>query len=232
MRRLLLAACVAGWAAGTTAAPRPGVPDPVRVEEAIAAAVRARMGADAEVVLSQLEVIGERDVAFLEAVPEPDARAGERVRFRLIGSDGAGLGARTVGSASAVLSVQVEHVRARTLVARGRELGDADVESSQDVVERVPLKRLPRLAEVAGARALVNLAPGEVVTRTAVTARPAVRSGQVVRATARVGSLEVTASLVAVQDGAPGAVIRVVNKDSRRELRARVLAPGVVEVMP
>ena len=52
-----------------------------------------------------------------------------------------------------------------------------------------------------------------------------------VRAVARVGEVEVSATMTAVQDGVEGAVIRVVNKESRRELRAKVVEPGVVEVM-
>ncbi|MGE3178977.1 MAG: flagella basal body P-ring formation protein FlgA [Vicinamibacterales bacterium] len=37
--------------------------------------------------------------------------------------------------------------------------------------------------------------------------------------------------MTAAQDGVEGAVIRVVNKESRRELRARVVGPGEVEVI-
>jgi flagella basal body P-ring formation protein FlgA len=48
---------------------------------------------------------------------------------------------------------------------------------------------------------------------------------------ARVGAVQVVAELVAVQDGDPGATVRVVNKGSRRELRARVIEPGLVEVV-
>lgn len=206
--------------------------DVVRVEQAIADAVRARMGDQADVEVAQLEMACEHDYVYLQAVPEPDARMGQRVYFRLLGSDGRGGAPRPAGSASAVVSVAVPHVRARALVPRGRELREGDIERTQAPIVGMPLRRLPTLAEVAGARTLVNLAPGEVLTRTTVAARPAVKSGQVVRATARVGGLEVTALLVAAQDGAPGSVIRVVNKESRRELRARVIEPGIVEVIP
>lgn len=212
--------------------PRAGAEDTVRVAEAIIETVQSRMGDDAEVVLSDLRITGGERSTFLHAVPEPDARVGERVHFRLLGSEGRGEAARTIGHASAVVAVNVEHVRAKELVARGRDVADTDLEAAHGPLIGIPMRRLPRWAEVTGSRALVNLAPGEVITRSAVTIRPAVKSGQVVRAIARVGGLEVTAALVAAQDGAPGSVIRVVNKESRRELRARVLESGVVEVIP
>lgn len=203
-----------------------------RVRDAIVTSVLERMGEDAEVDVLELQVTGEAP-AVVRAVPEPDARTGRRIHFRLIGSGGAGEAARTSGAASAVITVRAEHARARTLITRGRDVADADVERSDEAIVGVPLRRIPRVDEVVGTRALVNLAPGEVVTRRAVVvARPAVKSGQVVRATARSGGIEVTASLVAAQDGAPGAIIKVVNKESRRELRARVVGSGTVEVIP
>lgn len=222
---------VRGYAAATPP-PHASAEDTVRVAEAIIETVQSRMGDDAEVVLSDLRVTGGESYAFLQAVPDPDARVGERVHFRLLGSEGRGEAARTIGHASAVVAVNVEHVRAKELVARGRDVADSDLETAHGPLIGVPLRRLPRWVEVSGSRALVNLAPGEVITRSAVTIRPAVKSGQVVRAIARVGGLEVTAALVAVQDGVPGSVIRVVNRESRRELRARVLESGVVEVIP
>jgi flagella basal body P-ring formation protein FlgA len=202
------------------------------VHAAITAAVQARMGDDAAVTVVGLEVSDLRPLSLLRAVPEPNARIGERMHFRLVGSEARGGRAQAAGRAAAFVRVDVEHVRVRTLVERGRELQDRDVEASREDLGSLPLRRLPRQREVTGARALVNLAPGEVVTSPAVSSRPAVKSGQVVRAVARIGELEVSAALTAVQDGVEGAVIRVVNKESRRELRARVVEPGVVEVMP
>lgn len=235
MAAVLAALLVASPAAGRTSAGEgalPGAVSEARIRSAIVAAVRARMGDDADVIVDALDVAGTPLSPWLQAVPEPNARLGDRLHFRLLGSDGRGHPARVVGAASADITVHVAHVRMRALVPRGRELADGDVEASHEALIGVLLRRLPRLPEVAGTRTLVNLAPGEVVARTAVALRPAVKSGQLVRGSAAVDGLVVTATLVAVQDGAAGAVIRVVNKDSRRELRARVVAPGVVEVIP
>ncbi len=47
----------------------------------------------------------------------------------------------------------------------------------------------------------------------------------------RVGGVELAGSLVAAGNGAADDVIRVVNKDSRRAMRARVVRSGEVEVI-
>lgn len=248
MRRVLVLLILAALRAGVLSAQTPtvalgaasatpaGVPAGADraaavVQRAIVVAVQARMGGEAEVTVVGLEVTDLRALRSLRAVPEPGARIGERMHFRLVGADERGGRAEAAGRAEAFVRVDVEHVRARALVERGRELRDEDVEASRVELGILPLRRLPRRAEVVGARALVNLAPGEVVASHSVSSRPAVKSGQVVRALARVGDLEASAALTAVQDGVEGAVIRVVNKESRRELRAKVLEPGVVEVM-
>lgn len=211
-----------------------GAPHPrdLRIRDAIVDAVRGRMGDDAVVTIAAMDVSGEPSAAYLQAVPQPNARLGEPIHFRLLGAAGRGAPARVVGAVVASLSVDVEYVRARALVPRGRDLAEADTEVVRGTLRGVPLRRLPRLDEVAGTRVLVPLAPGEIVTRTAIALRPAVKSGHLVRATTRIAGLTVTASLLAAQDGVLGAIIRVVNTDSRRELRARVVEPGVVEVIP
>lgn len=200
------------------------------VEAAIVQAVRDRMGTDARVAVDGVDVVGPRVEPPIVAVPSPGARVGGPIRFQLVGA-GRGRTTRALGWATATVHVAVEHVRARHLVSRGKTLSEDDVEVSREAVAGVPLRRLPRLHEVYGAPALTALSPGGVLTKSAVAARPAVKSGQTVRATARIGGVHVMAELVAVQDGEPGATVRVVNKESRRELRARVLEPGLVEVI-
>jgi flagella basal body P-ring formation protein FlgA len=58
-----------------------------------------------------------------------------------------------------------------------------------------------------------------------------VRSGDEVRLTVREGGVEATVTAVAEQSAGIGRIIRVVNASSRRALRARVTAPGEVEVV-
>jgi len=82
-----------------------------------------------------------------------------------------------------------------------------------------------------GGHAVRNIAAGEIATSTAITGTPAVRSGQLVKATATIAGAQISATLVAAQGGELGAVIRVVNRESRRQLRARIVAEGSVEVI-
>ena len=56
-------------------------------------------------------------------------------------------------------------------------------------------------------------------------------AGQKITATARVGSVEVSSIFIAVDSGAAGDVIRILNPDTKRTLRARVVSTGLVEVI-
>jgi flagella basal body P-ring formation protein FlgA len=200
------------------------------ISSAIVDAVRQRMGEDAAVTVTDVDVRGGLIEPPVSAVPSPGARTGATMRFQLVGPDRNGR-VRVIGWATARVDVAVEHVRVRQLVSRGQALADEDLEVATGEVAGLPLRWLPRRREVLGARALTTVGAGSVLTKTAVATRPAVKSGQTVRAMVRVGRVHVEAELVAVQDGDPGATVRVVNRDSRRELRARVVEPGVVEVL-
>ena len=48
---------------------------------------------------------------------------------------------------------------------------------------------------------------------------------------ASAGAVEVTAAMVASDGGQPGDVIRVMNPDTKRFLRARIVKAGIVEVV-
>ena len=209
-----------------------------RLEAALVDAVRARMGADAQVIVERVEIFtapgaGAANAADLEARPDPAAVLGRPVGFTLFSSIGDGRSARVavVGRATATLHVRVPHAVAARIIARGELLGEGAVDPSDDEVTDVPMRRLPSAADLDRARATEHLAAGELVRPSAVRTVPAVRSGDLVRATADVGPVLVTATLVAAQNGNRGDVIRVVNRDSRRELRARIVAKGTVEVV-
>ena len=58
-----------------------------------------------------------------------------------------------------------------------------------------------------------------------------VRSGRDVVTLARIEGLEVRGRAVAVQSGDLGEVVLVVNPDSRKRLRGRVVGPALVEVL-
>jgi flagella basal body P-ring formation protein FlgA len=68
------------------------------------------------------------------------------------------------------------------------------------------------------------LGPGSLVLRRAV------EPGDRVTAIAIAGAVQVSAELEAADGGDPGDVIRVVNRETRRSLRGRVIGDGTVEV--
>ena len=229
---LALLSGLALGAPASAAAPRE------RLEAALVDAVRARMGADAQVIVERVEIFtapgaDAANAADLEALPDPAAMLGRPIGFTLLSSIGDGRGARVavVGRATATLHVRVPHAVAARIISRGDLLDAGAVDASDDEVTGVPMRRLPSAADLDRARATENLAAGELVRPSAVRTIPAVRSGDFVRATADVGRVLVTATLVAAENGNRGDVIRVVNRDSRRELRARIVANGTVEVV-
>jgi flagella basal body P-ring formation protein FlgA len=205
------------------------------VRHAVVQAVKTRMGQDADVRIEDLEfkTTLSPDGAALAANPEPGARLGRQNRFSLqwLQAPGARRPAVAGGYAVARVFVAAEHVRATREIGRGETCAEGDLATSRGDVGAIPLVRLPGLPDVAGARLLRPLRQGDVVTGTAVQVRPAVQSGDVVTVRAAVGGVTVQGQAVAQQSGSEGDIIRVVNRESRRALRARVIGPGKVEVV-
>jgi flagella basal body P-ring formation protein FlgA len=231
MRRLasslIVVASVVVGAAPSRAAVLSAQADP-RVLDAIAAAVRQRMAGDAEVIVESAEIFipaGTPADARIQAAPDPAARLGGLVRFALIVD-----GVRS-GRADARLHVNVAQARATRAIVRGETLNAADVEDARGEIADGPLRRRPRAAELAGGRALRDLAAGQLVTATAVAVPPAVRTGQTVTAVSRAFGIEASATMVAAESGDAGAVIRVVNRATRRPLRARIVSSELVEII-
>lgn len=193
------------------------------------------MGQDSDVRIESLEfkMTPAPDGTLLIATPEPGARLGRQNRFSLQWMPPAGVRRPPVagGHATAKVFVAVEHLRATREIARGDTCGEGDVVASRGEVGAVLLQKLPGLADVAGTRVLRPLAVDDVVTPIAVQVRPAVQSGDVVAIQAAVEGVTVFGQAIAQQTGSEGDVIRVVNRESRRALKARVIGPGKVEVV-
>jgi flagella basal body P-ring formation protein FlgA len=196
-------------------------PDPLR--RALVSAVLERMGPSAEVVVGAINPSW--DGPFTRVAIDPSARIGGPVAITIFTGPAASV------RVSAVVKVVVDYVVAGRPVPGGQVLVAADVTAVRGVVAQVPFRRLPTLAEVVGARGLRPLAPGEIIQPSFVAAIPLVRAGQTVTARARIGSVEASLTFTAVDGGAPGDVIRIVNPDTRRTLRARVVSAGLVEVI-
>lgn len=203
------------------------------VEAAVAAAtqaVREAFGGDADVtitapVLTLVPGAG----AIVRAVPEPSSRTGGPVRFVLYGDDQA-TPAR-IGRLGAEVRVSAPHVRTRQRVPVGEPLTVDVIEAVRADVGRQPLAALPSLASLRGLTTRKTLLPGEVITRVAAVVPALVNSGDEVVTIARVGALEVRGRAIAAQSGSLGDTVIVVNPDSKKRLRARVVADALVEVL-
>jgi flagella basal body P-ring formation protein FlgA len=233
---VLLVASLAQAAATTAQAAglAPVTPATEAVARAMVSAVHGRFGGGTGIVVTDVATaIAIPPDGGLEAVPDPDGRSGARVGFTLVATrvSGGRPQAVRIGRASAIVRVWPEQVRMRRFVARGTTMSDDDVELAWDEAAAIVLRRLPTREEVIGARALRDLASGALVANGAVVTQPVVRPGDSVLVTASGPDFQVTAAMDAVEAGVPGAIIHVVNRDSRRTLRARVVSKGVVEIV-
>jgi flagella basal body P-ring formation protein FlgA len=195
--------------------------------DAIVEAVRSRMGAGVEVVVNDLVVTGTIAAAAARAIPEPDARLGAVIRFTLQSADGT----TPLGSATARISAIVPHMHAVLPLERGADIAADEVAAVAHVVSAGPMRPWPGAAATVGSKLLQPLATGACVSRQSIQAVQAVRVGQDVTAIAHIGGVEARAVMVAAGSGDAGAVIRVVNRQSRRALKARVVSAGIVEII-
>jgi flagella basal body P-ring formation protein FlgA len=203
------------------------------VDAAVAAArqaVRDAFGGDAEVTLTRPVLqLTPGAGAVVKAVPEPSSRTAGLVRFVLHGS--ADSGPTRVGRLTADVRVRARHVRVLGAVASRATLSGEAITAVHEDIGRQPFAPLPTLEDVTGAVARKPLVEGDIVTRSALVARPLVSSGDEVVTVARVGALEVRGRAIAAQSGDLGDTVIVVNPDSRKRLHARVVAGAVVEVL-
>jgi flagella basal body P-ring formation protein FlgA len=198
------------------------------VRQAIVRAVERRVGPAARVSVRNLVVdLGnDADGSVFASVPS-DTRAGvpARVPLKVRRADGR---MTRYGEATCVIDVTVAGLRARRPVSRGRELLADDLEAAEVDVTGLPL--LPPPGDLAGARAMVDIAAGQLIQRSMVVPAPLVRTGDEVAVTVRRGPVVVEGRGIAAQSGRLGDVIHVVNPGSRRRIAARVTARGSVEV--
>lgn len=195
---------------------------------AIVRAVQLRFGGASVVSVDDLMVrmTATPDAATLVATPDPAARLGRVVRFSLRWRDAAGR--QRSGEAQCVVDARVPHVRATRLIPRGDVVAAADVALVVASPGMVPLRPLP--TDVAGARALRDLYADAPVLPSAVVLAPAVKSGDDVALTVQGPGLSVETRGVAAEDGHLGELVRVVNRDSGKHLKGRVVGRGQVEV--
>jgi flagella basal body P-ring formation protein FlgA len=201
------------------------------VVAAVEGAVRSRLGRRANVsVLEIADLRLDEQPGSLVAVPEPAARIGQPARF-VISAMGPGGSRARVGEVTVRLRASVDAVGTTQAVARGATLGRDTVSAREVDLDGRPIRPLPLLEEAIGARATRDLAPDVVLTRADIASAPLVRAGATVRASVRIGLVDLTVGAIAAQNGRRDEIIRVVNPGSRRVLHARVVDAGEVEVV-
>lgn len=206
------------------AVPVHGEPEVRTAREVIARAVVERMGDGVTVQVLAVDMPTGTADRFIDALPDPAGRLGRGIRFRLVPAQGSRV------FATATLRVVGPYVVTRRGLARGATIAADDVEVVSTEVQHAPLRRLPTGEQVIGSRVLRPVAGGSVVLPGTVAVRRAVEPGDRITAVAIAGDVRVSAELKATDGGEPGEVIRLVNTDTRRTLRGRILREGLVEV--
>jgi flagella basal body P-ring formation protein FlgA len=223
---LLLAAVVLVASAPAAAAATTCQPDAV---EAVTDAVRAVFGPDAHVSLEDPACEHRRGAVITGARPEPGSRTAGVVRFLLF-AEREGRAVRG-GRLTASVHVTAAHVRALVPLTSRTPVSETDIEDVSGDIGRMPFAPLPQRADVVLRQVRRPVTKGEVVGAGVVDTPPLVRSGRQVVTVARVQGIEVRGVAVAAQDGRLGDVVLVVNPDSRKRLRGRVVADSLVDVL-
>lgn len=188
---------------------------------AIARTVASRMGAGAKVTACDAPVTPGR---WIEAAPDMAARIGEPSWFTLTGE-------RTGTRVKATVQVSAPHARAADTLARGRVIAADDVRADDGPAGGARFARLLTVNDVTGARVTRPIDEGAVLQATDVSIPPLVKAGAPVTAVVRIGAVEVTAAMTAIDGGSIGDEIRIALADRKRVLRGRIVGPGRVEVM-
>ena len=232
-RRIRVACACLAWlagAAGVFAAAE--TPEMARARAAIVGAIQERLGPDVRVDLDAFVCRLAPDAPdTLMATPDLTGRTGRSMRFTFATAPGPRGHAVRVGEATAVARVSGPHVWAVRPIDAGHPLTPEDISLVDGPIHGAPPRRLSTPNEVIGARTLHALAARHPAVEGLVVGVPVVRAGDRVRATVRGVGIEAAVVAVAEQNGMPGQIIRVVNPDSRRAVRARVVAKGEVEVL-
>lgn len=221
---LLLAATLLLWPVVANQPPLAQALSFQSAETVIRAAVVARVGARAEVTVRTIDPAPAGP--FKDARPDPAAILnGKPIRFTLIRESGAPM------TAYVTLTVAAEHALAARAIERNHAIADGDLMPVTAELKGVPLRPTATVAMLTGGRALRPIPAGAVVLGSYVATRRAIEPGDKVTVLAISGDIEVSATLVAADGGPIGATIRVVNPETRRLVRGRIVGEGLVEVI-
>ena len=229
MRVLAFALIVSLAPLGSARAATPDAAFTARVGDAIARAVGRRMGPGTTVRVEQVRVTATPSDEAIDVTPAPDARTGRPSLYSLTVTTSAG--PRRIGSAMATVIVETDLLRATRALVRGDELSEADVVATRGEAAGVGIKRLPITSETVGARMSKAVEEGAVLSNEVLAVQWLVRSGQQVRLRAVVDGIEAHGLGIATEHGRAGAIVRVVNPESKKTLVGRVVGLREIEVI-
>jgi flagella basal body P-ring formation protein FlgA len=192
----------------------------------IRAAVAARLGVPATIDVASIDAPSRPGLPtmFRAARPDPSARLGRPMRFALQPATGMPV------TVIAVVHVVAEHVVAARAIDRNETMTPDAMRVVSEELRDVPLRKVLTPSQVRGGRVLRPMAAGATVMPGAVIVRRAIEPGDKVTVVAVSGDVQVSAELIAADGGDAGDVIRVVNPDTRKDLRGRIVKEGLVEV--
>jgi flagella basal body P-ring formation protein FlgA len=190
----------------------------------VRAAVVARMGRNVEVSVELAGMPADAPVVR-RVVLDPLARTGRPSIARFYSDSSRAL------AVTATIHVVAEHVVLRRAVERGQTLGADDFDSPRGEVVDVPLRPLPIGTQAGGARVLRPMPAGATVLDGFLVVRRAIEPGDQVTAVLASGAIEISARLVAADGGRVGDVIRIVNPETKRLLKGRIVNDRTVEVI-
>lgn len=113
-------------------------------------------------------------------------------------------------------------------IPRGSVVSEQQVQWTKVALPPSGLRPAATLAQVVGSEALRDLSAGEALAAHQFRAVPAVRAGELVNVVLQAGDLTLQSTGQARSAGPVGAMVRVILTSTRKELVAKVVAPGKV----
>ncbi|MFA8386169.1 MAG: flagellar basal body P-ring formation chaperone FlgA [Pelagibaca sp.] len=198
-----------------------GVSSLLLIEEAVLSDGALTIPADGDVQIFLPSGVPETALA-VEAFSF-DPRAGI-FAVRMLLTDGQLLGFRGQASVTVPASVPVRRLQP------GEILTDADLEPASVLLATLPTATLRLSEDLVGKEVRRTLLPGRPVPGGSIQEPRAVLRGEKVKISYSHKGLDLSATGRALEDGALGNVVRVVNLSSNRTISAAVAGPGLVTV--
>lgn len=131
---------------------------------------------------------------------------------------------------NATLSVMTDVVVVARPLGRNQPIEPADLTRERRNRAELTSDVVDSIEAALGHRTTRMIYPGTVLQSNMLVLPPLVKRGDVVKIVAHSGSLTITATGLARQQGSLGEMVRVMNTDSNRVITARVAGPGEVTV--